>query len=76
MGDVVMKRWINLRASLAVLRQLALWTLLVIPVGVLAGSASALFLWSLDRVTELRWANGWLVFWLPVAGVVVGGLYH
>jgi len=40
------------------------------------GSACALFLWSLDRVTELRFAHGWLLFLLPVAGVLLGSIYH
>lgn len=71
-----MKALFNLRDHAANLRQLLLWTLLVIPVGVLSGSASALFLWSLDRVTELHWQHGWLLFLLPVAGVAVGWIYH
>jgi H+/Cl- antiporter ClcA len=71
-----MKRLLDPREHARALRQLLWWTLLVVPVGLLAGSASALFLWSLDRVTELRWQNGWLLFLLPVAGLAVGWLYH
>ncbi|MBK9990739.1 MAG: voltage-gated chloride channel family protein [Verrucomicrobia bacterium] len=71
-----MKRLLDLREHAAVLWQLLRWTLLVVPVGILAGSASALFLWSLDRVTTLRFQQGWLLFLLPVAGVVVGWIYH
>lgn len=71
-----MKSLLNLHDHAANLRQLLLWTLLVVPVGVLSGSASALFLWSLDRVTELHWQYGWLLFLLPVAGMVVGAVYH
>jgi len=71
-----MKRLLDVREHAGALWQLLLWTLLVVPVGVLAGSASAFFLWSLDRVTELRWQHGWLLFLLPVAGVVVGWIYH
>lgn len=41
---------------------------LVILISVLSGSASALFLWSLDRVTALRFENAWLLFLLPVIG--------
>lgn len=71
-----MKRLLDLREHAAVLWQLLRWTLLVVPVGILAGSASALFLWSLDRVTTLRIQQGWLLFLLPVAGAVVGWIYH
>jgi H+/Cl- antiporter ClcA len=71
-----MKTWFGLREHYLSLRQLLFWTLLVIPVGILAGSASALFLWSLDRVTELRWRHGWLLFLLPVAGMILAWVYH
>lgn len=71
-----MKHLLNFREHLGNLRQLAWWTLLVLPVGVLAGSASALFLWSLERVTQLRWDHPWLLLLLPVAGVLVGLVYH
>ncbi len=69
-------KFLNFRDHAGNLRQLLLWTLLVIPVGLLSGSASALFLWSLDRVTELHWRYGWLLFLLPVAGIVLGWVYH
>lgn len=71
-----MKRLLNFREHAAALGQMLRWSVLVIPVGILGGSASALFLWSLDRVTALRWQYGWLLFLLPVAGVAVGWLYH
>ena len=58
------------------LRHLLRWTVLVLPVAVLAGSASAGFLWCLDRVTQLRWDHPWLLFLLPVGGGLVGWLYH
>ena len=70
-----MKRLLDPREHAGTFLQLLRWTLLVVPVGILAGSASALFLWSLSYVTELRWQHGWLLFLLPVAGVVVGWIY-
>jgi H+/Cl- antiporter ClcA len=51
------------------------WTLLVIPVAVTTGSAVALFLFLLDKVTLFRWQNPWLLFLLPVAGVFIYFLY-
>lgn len=71
-----MRRLLHHRETAAALGQLLRQTLLVIPVGLLAGSASALFLWSLDRVTALRWQHGWLLFLLPVAGIAGWYLYH
>lgn len=49
---------------------------LAIPAGVAAGTAAAFFLWALDRVTELLWAQPWLLWTLPLTGVAVGALYH
>ena len=48
----------------------------VIPVGILAGTASAFFLWSLQRVTDLRHQHPWLLYLLPVSGVLVALLYQ
>ena len=52
------------------------WLAVIVPMAVLAGSACALFLWSLDRATETRFENPWLLYLLPVAGVAVGFAYH
>ncbi len=71
-----MKSLLNFREHVASFRQLFIWTLLVVPVGIFSGSASAFFLWSLDRVTGLQSTYGWLLFLLPLAGVVVGWTYH
>ena len=71
-----MKQFLNYREHLDNLRHLLQWTLLVLPVAILSGSASALFLWSLDQVTRLRWENPWLLFLLPLSGFVVGWVYH
>jgi len=57
-------------------RQLAVWSGLVIPVGIIAGSASAFFLLGLDWVTRSRWDHPWLLYLLPVAGVAIGWLYQ
>ena len=50
--------------------------MLVAPGAALIGSAVALFLWSLERATELRWAHHWLLWCLPLGGLAVGALYH
>lgn len=51
------------------------WTLWVLPVAAATGSAVALFLWLLDKVTVLRWQHGWLLFLLPLAGILIYWLY-
>lgn len=63
-------------ALLSNIAQLLRWTWLALPVAVLAGTASALFLALLDQVTELHWRNPWLLWLLPAGGVAVGFLYH
>ena len=57
-------------------RYLFKWTLLASIVGVCAGSASAVFLVSLEFATETRLEQPWLLYLLPVAGLFVGVLYH
>ncbi|MFM2416939.1 MAG: hypothetical protein RL385_1662 [Pseudomonadota bacterium] len=44
-------------------------------VGVLCGTASALFLWLLEHVTATRMAHPGLVFLLPLAGLGIGEVY-
>ncbi len=44
--------------------------------GALAGTAAAAFLASLETVTAVRFAHGWLVFLLPLAGVAVAWIYR
>ncbi len=45
-------------------------------VGVISGCASALFLVALDAVTDLRLEQPWLLFLLPLSGLLVGLAYH
>lgn len=57
-------------------RQLLVSAVLAIPVGVLAGAASALFLWLLDWATLTRLAHPNLLFFLPLAGLGLGLVIH
>ncbi|MES1160672.1 MAG: chloride channel protein, partial [Bacteroidota bacterium] len=51
------------------------WTLLVIPVSLTAGSLVALFLWLLDKAIHFRFDHAWLLFLLPLAGMLIYVLY-
>jgi H+/Cl- antiporter ClcA/PII-like signaling protein len=64
------------REQVSLGRYLIKWTVLGSVVGVLGGSASALFLYSLDWATDERLAFPWLLYLLPVGGCVIGLLYH
>ncbi|MFM1996184.1 MAG: hypothetical protein RLZZ111_571 [Planctomycetota bacterium] len=55
---------------------LAQWLALGGLVGLLCGVASAGFLWLLERATVFRTGHEALVYALPVAGLVIGGLYE
>jgi len=48
---------------------------IVMPIALATGCAVALFLWLLDVVTQIRWANPWLLFLLPLAGVGITFVY-
>lgn len=50
-------------------------TLLALPVSAVIGSACAFFLWSLEAATEMRFAHPWLLYLLPLAGVVIAWMY-
>ncbi|TDH21337.1 voltage-gated chloride channel protein [Segetibacter sp. 3557_3] len=59
-----------------ILWHLLYWSVLVFPLAISVGSLVALFLWLLDVVTVFRWANLWLIFLLPVAGVLIVWVYE
>jgi H+/Cl- antiporter ClcA len=52
------------------------WAGISLAVGILAGTASAALLVSLDWVTAVRESHVWLIALLPVAGLLIGLLYH
>lgn len=57
-------------------RYLLKWTVLASIVGLMAGCASAFFLISLDWATKTRLTQPWLVYLLPLGGLLVGLSYH
>jgi H+/Cl- antiporter ClcA len=59
----------------AILVTLLKWTVLGGAVGLLTGTASALFLTSLEYVTGLRVEHSWLLFLLPLGGAMVSYIY-
>lgn len=52
------------------------WLIILTLLAVLVGSLVALFLWLLDQVTLLHWNQQWLLFLLPLAGILIYGIYH
>lgn len=52
------------------------WSVICLVVGILAGCSSALFLYTLNLATDFRDAHLWIIFLLPLAGLVIGYGYH
>ncbi len=55
---------------------LAKWTILGGAVGLITGSASALFLYLLELATNFRGSHETIVYTLPLAGLVIGLFYE
>ncbi|MFK7849334.1 MAG: chloride channel protein [Akkermansiaceae bacterium] len=56
--------------------KLVKWIIAMAAIAAVVGSASALFLWSLDAATRQRFETPWLIFLLPVIGVAMGFYYR
>jgi H+/Cl- antiporter ClcA len=67
-------RW-SPREHLALGAYILKWVCLVTPIAAAVGSACALFLWLLERATELRLELPWLLFLLPVGGAAISLIY-
>jgi len=71
-----MKKTLNTRIDqIAIAKQLLRWTIFTIPLSIIVGSLVALFLWLLDKATEIRWQHEWLLFLLPLAGILIYFIY-
>lgn len=58
------------------LKYLLKWLLVCIGIGLVAGIAAAIFLASLDLVTNFRENHIAIIFFLPLAGLLIGIMYH
>ncbi|SHF08038.1 chloride channel protein [Pedobacter caeni] len=52
------------------------WTILCLLTGLAAGTLSALFLTLLNLATDFRESHSYLLYLLPLAGLLIGLLYH
>lgn len=52
------------------------WLLIASFISIFIGSSVAFFLLSLDSVTQFREANLWIIWLLPIAGLIIGLSYH
>ncbi len=63
------------RAAKAAIRVALQWFFLAIPTGLICGLVGTLFHLSVERVTELRADQPWLLFLLPATGLLITALY-
>lgn len=52
------------------------WIFICALIGVLSGSASAFFLVALEWVTQYREHHNWIIWLLPIGGLIIGLCYH
>ncbi|CAM4047826.1 voltage-gated chloride channel family protein [Flavobacterium sinopsychrotolerans] len=52
------------------------WIFICFLTGVISGSASAFFLVALEWVTQIRENNSWIIWLLPIGGLIIGLGYH
>lgn len=52
------------------------WLLVLSLLAALVGSLVAFFLWSLEQITFIHWGHHWLLYLLPLAGIMIYGLYN
>ena len=64
--------WHEAKAAVRVALQ---WFFLAVPMGLLCGFLGTLFHLAVEHATELRAAQPWLLFLLPVAGLLITALY-
>lgn len=66
-------QWRQLRGHLHLFVK---WTMISVSIGLLVGSVSSLFALCLQKVTALRAAHGWIIFLLPLAGLLIVFCYR
>ncbi|QDU33828.1 H(+)/Cl(-) exchange transporter ClcA [Poriferisphaera corsica] len=64
-----------LQNQLTLIRYIIKWIAFVIPLGLLIGSANALFITALEEATLTRYKYPFLLFFLPLAGIFIAALY-
>lgn len=62
--------------QIASLLYLSKWLLICLTLGVIVGSISAFFLFSLDWATNFRESHLWIIALLPLGGLIIGMSYH
>ena len=76
MPSLDLKPFFQKNESFTIVAYLLKWVLISVLVSILIGSGSALFLTGLNWATETREGSSWLIYLLPIAGLIIGYFYH
>lgn len=63
-------------AHFSILKYAFRWTLLLLPVAIVIGSLVALFLWLLNWAIHFRFQHSWLLYLLPISGILIHFIYQ
>ena len=66
----------NLKFSLAYFKAFIKWTVLSVIVGILGGILGSVFHICIDKATSLRTDNGFLLYFLPLGGILITAMYR
>ena len=66
----------TLKKPLIYTKSLVKWLILSLVVGAVGGFIGSGFHISIDYVTELRIEKSYLIYFLPLGGIVIAGIYH
>ncbi len=66
----------NIKLLFAYIKTFCKWLVLASLVGCLGGIIGSAFHLSVDYVTELRTEHSWILFLLPLGGIMITGFYH
>ncbi|ASU36330.1 voltage-gated chloride channel family protein [Mucilaginibacter xinganensis] len=69
-------RTIPFKEHFAIVKHLIRWTIITVPVAIVIGSVVAFFLWMLATAIHFRFDHKWLLFFLPLAGVLIHFIYQ
>jgi H+/Cl- antiporter ClcA len=67
---------ISFKEHTTIFKHLVRWTILIVPISLVIGSIIALFLWLLNAAIHFRFNHNWLLFLLPLAGLLIHFIYH
>ena len=66
----------KMKVTVYYVRAFAVWVLMATAVGAVCGVVGGAFAMSVEGVTHLRQQTSWLPWLMPVAGLLIAGLYR